>query len=338
MGTAFSVPLADAGHAVRLVGTHLDDQWISSVRATGLHPKLKAKLPDSIVPLTHDQLGEQLHRETDLIVLGVSSAGIDWAVEQLGSLLRTPPAILMLTKGLKVQEKSIQILPHAVRDGLANYGIREVKVAAIGGPCIASELASRRDSSIVITSSDSVLLERIVCMLDVPYYHARTSQDVVGVEACAALKNFYAIAVGYSSGLSERMRRTGDGALMHNAAAGLFTQAIAEMEIIVSFMGGSRETVKGLAGAGDLYVTCQAGRNSHLGYLLGTGLLYREAKTRFMRDETVEGAELALTLGPALNVLFDAGRLDRSALPLASALIDAICCDLPLKIVWKAFY
>src|ERR1700683_5434551 len=99
-----------------------------------------------MVPLTHDKLGEQLRRETDMIVLGVNSAGIDWAVGQLGSLLRRPPAILMLTKGLKVQEKWIQILPHAVRDGLANYGIREVKVAAIGGPCIASELDSRRDS------------------------------------------------------------------------------------------------------------------------------------------------------------------------------------------------
>ena len=85
MGSAFCFPAADAGHTVRLVGTHLDLEWINSVRETGVHPKLKAKLPERVIPYTHDQLGEA-YPECDLIVLGVSSAGIPWAVEQLGLL------------------------------------------------------------------------------------------------------------------------------------------------------------------------------------------------------------------------------------------------------------
>ena len=75
MGTAFGFPLVDAGQQVHLVGTHLDNEWIEGIRSTGIHPKLKAKLPENITPFTHDQLGEALSENTDLLVLGVSSPG-----------------------------------------------------------------------------------------------------------------------------------------------------------------------------------------------------------------------------------------------------------------------
>ena len=65
---------------------------------------------------------------------------------------------------------------------------------------------------------------------------------------------------------------------------------------------------------------------------------YREAKARYMADDTVEGAELALAIGPALDRLFDQGRLKRPDLPLAIAIVDAICNDLPLQIPWTAFH
>jgi glycerol-3-phosphate dehydrogenase (NAD(P)+) len=110
------------------------------------------------------------------------------------------------------------------------------------------------------------------------------------------------------------------------------------MKYLVHFMGGTSASVNGLAGTGDLYVTCQAGRNSRMGYLLGTGLCYREAKARYMADDTVEGAELALAIGPALERLFEEGRIERQALRLTAAILDAICHDLPLEIPWKAFH
>jgi glycerol-3-phosphate dehydrogenase (NAD(P)+) len=191
---------------------------------------------------------------------------------------------------------------------------------------------------VVIAYPDAKLLEWILPLIAVPYYHARPSTDILGIEMCAALKNFYALAIGYPAGLLEKQGKADNGSLMHNLAAGLFTQAIAEMGYLVGIMGGTRVSVNGLAGTGDLYVTCQAGRNSRMGRLLGTGLRYSEAKANYMAEETVEGAELALAIGPTLEHLIDQTDLDRSALPLAIAIIDAICHDLLLRIPWTKFY
>jgi glycerol-3-phosphate dehydrogenase (NAD(P)+) len=339
MGSAFCFPAADAGHTVRMVGTHLDLEWIRCVRETGVHPKLKTKLPEQVIPFTHDQLGEALRPACDLVVLGVSSAGIPWAVEQLAPLIRErTPAILLLTKGLQALENTLQILPEAVRDGLTAHGIKNAAVAAVAGPCIASELAARRDTSVIIGSSDAGLLASIVPLLATPYYHLRASTDIVGIEVCAALKNFYALAVGYPAGVLARQGKAGNGALMHNLAAGLFAQALIEMAQVVSFLGGRPASVTGLAGAGDLYVTCQAGRNSRMGSLLGSGLRYSEAKANHMAEETVEGAELAFAIAPTLDRLFRQGCLDRKMFPLASAIIDAVCHDQPMEIPWAALY
>ncbi len=338
MGSAFSFPLADAGHGVRLVGTHLDRERINCIHETGFHPRLKMKLPQAVAPFTHDQLSEALSPTIDLIVLGVSSAGVDWAVRQLGPLMKTPTPILMLTKGLKVTRDTLAIIPDTVREGLAGYGIEGIPIGAVGGPCIAGELAARRDTSVVIACSDAVLLDRMVHLVSGPYYHARPSMDIIGVEACAAFKNLYAIGVGYSAGLLFKVGTAPNAALMHNLAASLFTQALAEINYIVNFMGGASATVSGLAGTGDLYVTCQAGRNSRMGYLLGTGMRYREAKASHMADDTVEGAELALALGPTLDCLNGPRPLPLSALPLAAAIVDAIYHDIPTQIPWTSFH
>ena len=93
MGSAFSFPLIDAGQNVSLVGTHLDRDWIEEIRRSGVHPKLNVKLPEKVVPFTHDQLGEALRNTPHLIVLGVSSPGVEWAIRQLGPLLKQPMSI-----------------------------------------------------------------------------------------------------------------------------------------------------------------------------------------------------------------------------------------------------
>ena len=337
MGSAFCFPAADAGHSVRLVGTHLDQQWIRSMRETRFHPKLKLKLPPAVVPYFHDQLEEALGAGVNLVVLGVSSAGVRWAIEQLGSSWKGGAPVLMLTKGLEAQEDGLRIFPDTVREGLQAYGIREA-VGAVGGPCIAGELAARRHTSVVIGYRDAQTLDAVTSLLAAAYYHARPSPDVVGLEVCAALKNFYALAVGCPAGMLARQKKAANGALMHNLAAGVFTQALSEMGRLVDFFGGSEASVAGLAGTGDLYVTCQAGRNSRMGNLLGSGLPYSEAKSKHMAEETVEGAELAFTLQPVLDRLFRQGRLDRNDLPLATAILDAVCHDAPMMFRWSSFH
>jgi glycerol-3-phosphate dehydrogenase (NAD(P)+) len=125
---------------------------------------------------------------------------------------------------------------------------------------------------------------------------------------------------------------------MHNLAAGLFTQALAELYYFVGLLGGQADSVMGLAGAGDLYVTCQAGRNGRMGKLLGSGILYREAKSKHMPDDTIEGAELALTIGKTVKQLVANGKIDGSAIPLAVAILEAICENQSLEIPWDKFY
>lgn len=338
MGSAFCFPAADAGNTVRLVGTHLDQDWIKSIQETGIHPKLKIKLPETVVPLFHDQLGEALDAANDLIVLGVSSAGVEWAIERLGEARKLTAPVLMLTKGLHTRNDTLQIFPDTVRDGLNACGIKDATVGAVAGPCIAGELAARRHTSVVIAYPEVKTLHKVAGLLAVPYYHVQLSNDMVGLEVCAAIKNFYALAVGCPAGILVKQEKTTNGALMHNLAAGLFTQALVEMNRMVKFLGGTEASVMGLAGAGDLYVTCQAGRNSRMGCLLGSGLPYSQAKANYMADETVEGAELAFVMEPVLDRMFNQGRLDPNAFPLARAITDAVCHDVPVDFRWPAFY
>ncbi|MCP4401110.1 MAG: glycerol-3-phosphate dehydrogenase [bacterium] len=334
MGSAFSLPLSDAGQQVHLVGTHLDREWIEAVRANGVHPKLKSKLPEQVVPFTHDQLGEALGNETDLIVLGVSSPGVDWAIRQLGPQLKKPTPILMLTKGLAAGENTLHILPDVVRDGLADHGIDNVPVGAVGGPCLATELAVRRDCCVMMTYRDQPSIDWVRSLVDVPYYHTRSSTDILGVEVCAALKNFYALAITYPRGLAERLETPSNNALMFSLESGLYTQALTELKYMVCFMGGTEASVNGWAGSGDMYGTCQVGRNGRMGRHLGYGLPYRETKAKYMADDTVEGVDVGLTIGPTIEHLIDQQRLDGTLLPLTLSIIRTICHDQPMSIPW----
>lgn len=338
MGSAFAVPAADNGHEVHLVGTHLDGAWIESIQARGYHPKLKCHLPEGIRAHTHDRFTEALGRDTDLICLGVNSAGVEWAVAQLAQTLRRPIPIVMITKGLRGTDGGFEIFPRIVARDLDRAGLGGARVAAVGGPCIAGELAARRETGVVFTHDDADFLAWLrELMTNARYYHVATSTDVQGVEACAAWKNFYALSIGIPEGLRGRRPAAENGARMHNPEAFLFAQAVREMRILAAFMGGDPDSVAGMAGAGDLYVTCQGGRNSRMGRRLGAGELYRDVMAGPMRGETIEGAELALAVGEHLEALCATGTLPGSRLPLARALSHAIVQSVPLDIPWADF-
>jgi glycerol-3-phosphate dehydrogenase (NAD(P)+) len=338
MGSGFSFPLADMGHTVHLVGTHLDRAWIEGIRKDGVHPKLKLKLHERVIPYTHDQLAGALQRRPELIVLGVNSLGVDWAIETLGPLLEDPPPIVMLTKGLRARHGTLDVFPVIVRDGLAGYGLKDVAVGGVAGPCIAGELAMRRDSSTIITYADAAMAERIAKFVTAPYYHARPSSDLIGVEVCAGFKNLYTLAVGYPAGYLSKQNEPADGPRMHNLAASLFAQSIREICFIVNFLGGTPASPLGLPGVGDLYVTCQGGRNMRIGYLFGRGERFSQARKDLSPTETIEGAQFADAVGPTLEAWFASGRIDKRDMPLAAAMIDAVCHDAPLVIPWTLFH
>jgi glycerol-3-phosphate dehydrogenase (NAD(P)+) len=338
MGSAMSLPACDRGHAVRLVGTHLDRDIIDSVKATGRHPKLNVKLPDGVTGYHWEDFAAALGSDTDLIVLGVSSAGVQWAIDRLCETLKAPVTVVMITKGMHPEETKLTALPDHVASEVKRRTGLDLPIAAIGGPCIAGELAVRRHTGTVITAHDASLAQRLCAMLETDYYHPRTSCDVIGVEICAAFKNFFAISVGWAAGHLEKMEPTENRAFNHNAAAIIFDQAIRELMVLTRAHGGTADSVWGMPGAGDLYVTCQAGRNSRLGNNLGRGLTYQQTKDGPMKGDTIEGAELGVTVAETLRRMMHRGTLEAAALPLTNALLDALTRDSPLDIPWSALH
>ena len=117
-----------------------------------------------------------------------------------------------------------------------------------------------------------------------------------------------------------------------NTAAALLQQSIYEMIIFTENQKGKKETVMGLAGIGDLYVSDKGGRNSKMGQYIGQGMTFKEAKKTKMPNDIVEGADLALEIGTKLKSDFD-----NKTLPLMVSMINTICDEIPLKIDWKNF-
>lgn len=335
MGAAVTVPLADAGHVVRLVGTHLDAIPIASIRQERFHPRLRSHLPESVVAYTHDQLGDAM-RGVELVVLGVSSAGVDWAAERLRATLPPRTPVILLTKGLRGDGKSIDILPRVLEAQLNTD--QRGGICGIGGPSIAGELAARRQTCVTLAGPDQALVDRLSEYLRTPYYHVWPSIDLVGLEVSAALKNLFALGVGTTAGLLDRSPAAENEARMHNLASALFAEALWEMGHVIARLGGYKSTVHGLAGAGDLYVTCQAGRNCRMGRWLGLGLRYSEAKAKYMSEDTVEGAETAVAIRPTVEAMIDAGTLDGAVVPLMRAIMNTVCGNTPMDIPWARFF
>ncbi len=338
MGTAVAWPLTDNGHHVRLVGTHLDGDIIRSCLERGFHPRLRRPLPTGVTPYYVEQLGEALDG-ADIIVSGVNSLGVHWIGRTLGPLLWPGATVIAVTKGLEaVSEGQPRILPDVLRSELPE-GMRDrVTLAAIAGPCIAGELAGRRQSCVVFTSRDAEALARLKAAFATPYYHIWTSTDIIGVEVCAALKNAYTVAVGIAGGLLEREAGPDEaGAQMFNLAAALFGASAHEMTRIVGLLGGDPANVTWLPGVGDQYVTCVGGRTIRLGRLLGSGHTYTEA-VQEMAGETLEGAYIIKQMAQVLPVWEREGKITPRDLPLMRMLCRVITEDAPVAVPFEDLF
>lgn len=336
MGTALTFPIADNGHTVHLVGTHLDRDIIESCQTRRVHPRLRRRIPDGVKPYFHTQIAEAMDG-ADVIVLGVNSRGVRWAAETVGPHLQAGQMTLMVTKGLDA-DGDLRILPDMFASALPDSIRDRVKYAAIGGPSIAGELAARRHTSVIFASRDADTVETLRGWFATPYYHIWTSTDLVGVEVCVALKNAYALAVGLIAGLLETEDTPDEaGAKMHNVAAALFAQGLAESAYLVQKLGGGIETVFSLPGAGDLYVTAQGGRNSRMGRLLGMGMPYSSAVEE-MPDETVEGVDAVVAIVPAIERMIAQGRLDADAMPLLRKMYAIVTQNEPAQFDFDSFF
>ena len=318
MGTAFSYPCSDNNHDVTIIGTHLEDDFIDLINSQKKHPILDCGIAKNVKFLKLKNLSDEINKKVDLIVVAVVSKGIEWASLELCKVLKNNVPILILTKGLSIHNNNYEILAHKIERILRENGIKKTNISAAGGPCLAKDLATKVHTSVVFANTDINVVNEIKKIVSTDYYHVSTTDDVIGVEVCAAIKNIFSIGIGSTKDL--------------NAAAGLIQQSIDEMIIFTETLKGKKETVIGLAGIGDLYVSADGGRNSKMGKYLGQGLTFQEAKKTKMPKVTVEGAELIFEIGSKVKKDFD-----ETKLPLMIAIINTILNDKKLDINWDKF-
>jgi glycerol-3-phosphate dehydrogenase (NAD(P)+) len=338
MGTATAYPLSDNGHDVRLVGTHLDAEIIQSCRQRRYHPRLKREIPPRVRPYFFEEMAQALEG-VDIIVSGVNSLGVRWIGRAIGPHLQPGQMVIAVTKGLEAaQNGDLRILPDVLGSELPARIRDQVSLAAIGGPCIAGELAGRRPTCVLFASRDEEAAKRLAAVFRTSYYHVWTTPDLVGLEVSVALKNAYAMGVGLALGLLERANGPDAAeAHMHNLAAALFAQGCTEIERVLQITGGERAFAHGLPGAGDLFVTVQGGRSMRLGRWLGMGRTFSEVR-RLMADETLESAEIVRTMDQALPQLEQRGVLGRHELPFMRALADILVRERPVDLPLEAFF
>ena len=336
MGSAFATPCLDNNHDTNIIGTHLENEFIENLRQNkNLHPALNTVIPEGVKIFKFEKFHELLKSNVDLIVLAISSKGIEWVSDQLSQIYKNGniPNLLMLTKGLSIYDNKYELLVDKLKRLLSSRGISKINISAVGGPCLAAGLANRIHSSVVIANKEIQSAKKLANMFNTSYYHTSYSEDLNGVEVSAAIKNIFSMAVGAAKGLcstnaSDEVKKKN----YLNTASALIKQSIHEMEIFVEHLKGKKETVKGLAGLGDLYVSSGGGRNARMGSFIGEGLTFSKAKKTKMEKVTVEGADLAIEIGKKVNEDFD-----NKKLPLMLGMINAIIEDKKIELDWESF-
>ena len=331
MGSAFTVPCVENSHDVILAGTHLEDNTIDQIIQNNyLHPALNCKLPKSLKIIKFNNFSKEFKNKPDLIVIAVSSKGIDWAAKEILKYYSKDISILLLTKGLTIIDNKFSTLSDKISLIFEKKGFSNLSISAIKGPCLATGLINKIRTSAVVANKDISKSQWIGKLISTNYYTLEFSEDIVGVEICGAIKNLYSMIIGASEGLSSE---TADNEIKskyhYNTAASLIHRSISEMVFFTKFFKGKEETVYGLAGIGDLYVSAIGGRNSKMGKYLGDGYNYLEAKKKFMINDTVEGAELAFEIGSKIMKEFS-----KNDLPLMINLLDSIINNKKFKINW----
>jgi len=192
----------------------------------------------------------------DIIVMGVPSHGFRSVLTELAKELRPWVPVVSLVKGL--EQGTNMRMSQIVEEVLPGH-----PAGILAGPNIAREVADGYAAAAVLAMPDQGLAANLAKLFRTKRFRTYTTDDVVGVEMAGALKNVYAIAVGmgYSLGIGE------------NTRAMVMARAVAEMSKLGVAVGGNRDTFAGLAGMGDLIVTCtsQRSRNRHVGEQLGAG-------------------------------------------------------------------
>lgn len=273
-GTALAVLLANNGNCVNLWGHN--EAAMTAMAQTRCNQRYlpDITLPEKLVP--YFDLRIALAGVRDILVV-VPSHGFKTTIEMIKPLLAKDARICWATKGL--EPNTGRLLETTVSECLGST----IPRAVLSGPSFAYEVAKGLPTAITLASTDKQFAADLTQRLHNKTFRVYTSDDLVGVQLGGAIKNVLAIAAGISDGL-------GFGA---NARSALITRGLAELVRLGLAMGGRLETFMGLAGMGDLVLTCtdNQSRNRRFGLALGQGKTATEAEIAI--GQVVEGAKNA---------------------------------------------
>ena len=328
MGTALLTPLHAGGHELRLWGTERDAAIIETLDRGDPHPRLGISLPSGVSTFRDAQAAAAL-AAAEIVVVAITSNAIRPVIGRIAAALGQPKAIVVVGKGFDSGPNGddILLLPHVLGE------FAQAPVVGVGGPSIAKEVALGTPTAAIFGSSDPSALLLTQRVFSTPAYSIETTDDVAGLEVAAAMKNAYGVAIGIADGIE---KRTG---LPHaNMRAALFPHAVAEMSLLAESLGGRRETVAGLAGAGDLQVTVTAGRNRLLGERIGLGLSGAEAFQELTAAGTTTEGYLAAHYGYRLaQQAIPTGESVSRSYPLLDALYRVLYEGAPAaEALWAA--
>jgi glycerol-3-phosphate dehydrogenase (NAD(P)+) len=265
-GTVFSCLLRDRGHEVTLACR--DPEQVRAISETGHNPRYVTNV--DLRRIEAATIADAPVADADLVVLAVPSR----AFAEVAAALPGDAPVLSLTKGLD-----------PATGARLSTRVEGRPVAVLSGPNMAEEIADGLPSATVVASEDGELAERLQEAINSMVFRVYVNEDLVGVELCAAAKNVIALAAGGVDGLG----------LGDNAKASLITRGLVEMARLGEAEGAQPETFSGLAGMGDLIVTCFSGygRNRRAGELIARG-----ATADVLRDLSHRlGVELPITEG-----------------------------------------
>ncbi len=272
-GTALAMQLARNGLQVKLWGHQPDHiERLCELREnTDYLPGFE--LADNIDPKA--TLQATIEHATYLLI-AIPSKGFRALLQQLKPLLDTNQALFWASKGFEIE--SGKLLHEVVEEELPGY-----RYGVVSGPTFATEVARGLPAAIACAGNDAQTTAAFAELLRGHHFRAYTSADIIGVELGGALKNVLAIAVGISDGL-------GFGA---NTRAALMTRGLSEIMRLGTRLGAHQETMMGLAGLGDIILTCtdDQSRNRRFGLSIGRGKNVRQAEVEV--GQTVEGLRAA---------------------------------------------
>jgi glycerol-3-phosphate dehydrogenase (NAD(P)+) len=285
-GTALALYLAKSGQDVRLWTQ--DSSRADTLRADKANNRYLPGYPfPNSLSVTND-LSQALSDNSDILI-AVPSAGFHALLDTLKPLVSQRARIICAAKGLDVEKgELLSTITHKILGKQHAY-------AVFSGPTFAHEVAAGLPTAVVIATSDKDFAADLLDRFNGPLLRVYSSTDVTGVEIGGAVKNVIAIATGIADGM-------GLGA---NARSALITRGLSEITRLGLALGGHYETFTGLAGMGDLVLTCtdDQSRNRRFGLALGRGKSPVEAEKEI--GQVIEGkrnAEIIATLAKSLNV------------------------------------